>query len=112
MTLLAQKIENPVIKDSLRNITGMEFANRMVQFIISLLMTISIIYFLVFFILGGIHFIQSGGDKNKAEEAKHQLTNAVTGLAVTFLALVIAKLVGRAFGIEDLENLKIILPTL
>lgn len=112
MLLLAQKIENPVLKDSIKGIGGVEFMNRAIPFLVSWLLTIGFLFFLVYFILGGIHFIQSAGDKNKVEEAKHQLTNAIIGIAVVFLAMVVTKLIGLVFGIENLQNLKIILPTL
>ncbi|MBI2590350.1 MAG: hypothetical protein HYW33_00510, partial [Candidatus Blackburnbacteria bacterium] len=57
-------------------------------------------------VLGGIKWITSGGDKNKTEEARQQITSALVGLVVVFSAWAIAQLIRILFDV-DLFNLTI-----
>ncbi len=64
---------------------------------------------LIFFFLlmaGGIKWMMAGGDKEKAGEARGQLTSALIGLVIVFIAWAISSLIGRIFGF-NLLNLNI-----
>lgn len=52
----------------------------------------------IFFILGGIAWITSQGDKTKIEAARKRLVYAVIGLIVAFLSFFIINLIGQFFG--------------
>lgn len=64
-----------------------------------LVVTASVLFFL-WLVLGGIKWITSGGDKNKTEEARQQITAALVGLVVVFSAWAIAGLIKILFGVD------------
>jgi hypothetical protein len=57
--------------------------------------------------VGGIKWMMAGGDKEKAGEARGQLTSALIGLVVIFLAWAISKLLETIFGVNILEGFTI-----
>lgn len=59
--------------------------------------------FVIYFIVGGFKWITSSGDKNKAEEAKTELTQAAIGLIVVAVSYFIAGIVGGVVGIDLLN---------
>ena len=65
---------------------------------IQLLIVLAALVFLFILIIGGIRWILSGGDENKVKEARGQITNALIGLAIVFLAWAILKLMDSLFG--------------
>jgi len=85
--------------------------NSILQTIISALIVITCIYFFIYFVLGGINFITSEGDKGQLEVAKKQLTYAFIGIFVTFSVFAVMRLLGTIFGIPGLQNLTIDVPT-
>ena len=72
---------------------------------------IGALLFVFMFIIGGVKWIASGGDKNKVEEARGTVTNAIIGLAVLFGLYMIIGLLSSFFGIDllqiDLNKIKI-----
>ena len=113
MQVFAQnKVVNPVLDPVIRNLEGVAFFNRALPMIINWLILIGVIYFLFTLFLGAFKYISSQGDKNKVQEAQAQLTNAFVGLVILFAVFAILKLVGQVFGLQNLENLQIILPGL
>jgi len=73
------------------------------------LVVVALVFFFIL-ILGGLKWITSGGDKGKVEAARNQITHALIGLAIVFVAWAIIRLLGTLFGIPDILNLEI--PTL
>jgi cytochrome bd-type quinol oxidase subunit 2 len=65
--------------------------------------------FILYFILGGISWITSGGERDKIEKAKQQMTNAVIGLIIMVAAYGIAFIVGKVLGINILDPSEYIL---
>lgn len=60
---------------------------------------------IVFFVYGGLLFITSAGDKNKAETAKTALTNGLIGLVIVLGVNVIVSIISRLFsGGTDFVN--------
>lgn len=68
--------------------------------LINLLFIIAIVLALIFLILGGIRWIMSGGDPKAVEGARKQITYAVIGLIVVFLAFLIVNFIGNFFNIK------------
>lgn len=56
----------------------------------------------IFFILGGIGWITSQGDKGKIEAARKRIMFAVIGLIVAFASYMIINTVGQFFGVNPL----------
>lgn len=59
--------------------------------------------FILYFVLGGISWITAGGQPDKVENAKKQMTNAVIGLIIVVAAYGIAFIVGNVLGIPILQ---------
>jgi len=53
----------------------------------------------IYMVYGGVQWIMSGGEKDKLNEAKAKITQAIVGLAVVASAWAIFKLVDYFFGI-------------
>lgn len=53
----------------------------------------------IYMIYGGIEWVMSGGEKDKLNDAKAKITQAIVGLAVVASAWAIFKLVDYFFGI-------------
>jgi magnesium-transporting ATPase (P-type) len=77
--------------------------------LIRLVLMIAAIVFFFMLVMGGIKWIMSEGDKTKLDTARQQITNALIGLVIIFVAWAIIVLVNQLFGI-DLMGLD--LPTL
>lgn len=66
-------------------------------------------------ILGGINWMSSGGDKGKMEEARHRLTNALTGIFIVFASWSIYIIILNFLGISPIGAngiINLILPSL
>lgn len=58
------------------------------------------VIFFFWLILGGIQWIISGGDKQKTEAARGQITSALVGLVIVFSAWAIAQLIKTLFNVD------------
>jgi hypothetical protein len=97
----AQQVENPVL-----------YTNNVIQTVFSIFFIVGVIYFMWHFIMAGYHLISTEGDPKKLTTAKDQLTFALLGLIVIFSVFAILKFIGYVTGIDGLENLNIIWPSL
>lgn len=61
--------------------------------------------FFFMFILGGIRYIQAGGDEKAVTAARSSLTQAVIGLVVVVAAFLITQLLFTLFGIKGFIQL-------
>lgn len=52
----------------------------------------------LFLVIGGYKYITSGGDTEQIESAKGTIMNALIGLAIVLLALMIVRVVANAIG--------------
>jgi cbb3-type cytochrome oxidase subunit 3 len=81
----------------------------MVSAAINITLIIAVILFVFNLIFGGIKFILSGGDKERADNARRQLVNAIIGVFIVFSSWALLNLASEFFGV-DLLNFEI--PTL
>jgi len=72
--------------------------------VIGFLTVIAVIWFLIQFLIGGISWISSAGDKTKLTEARDRLSNAFIGLLVVVAGWAILALAGQFFGWSDILN--------
>jgi len=70
---------------------------------IRLVLVVTALVFFAMLIWGGIRWIMSKGDKTEVENARNQITNALIGLAIIFVAWAIIKLIESLFGISILQ---------
>ncbi|MBU2592746.1 MAG: hypothetical protein ABH867_00100 [Patescibacteria group bacterium] len=71
--------------------------------LVRLLLVIVVLVFFFILVLGGVRWITSRGDKAEVEGARNQITHALIGLAIIFVAWAIIQLVGTMFGVELLN---------
>jgi len=72
--------------------------------VIGFLTVLAVIWFLIQFLIGGISWISSAGDKTKLTEARDRLSNAFIGLLVVVAGWAILALAGQFFGWSDILN--------
>ncbi|MEK7543626.1 MAG: hypothetical protein AAB557_02065 [Patescibacteria group bacterium] len=60
----------------------------------------------LYLITGAMHWITSGGDKTKLEEARNRIIHSIVGIIVVASSWAIITLIGQFIGL-DLENLPI-----
>ncbi len=94
------KLNNPILPPQLRNLSGVEFIQRAVTIGVSLLLVAGAVVFVFIFLIGGIRWITSAGDKAAMEGARGQVTNALIGLAILLSVFAIIQLLGSIFGIS------------
>ena len=97
------EIAPPVEAENLKNI---EFSN-LISGVITLVFIVASLVFFFMLVVGGIKWMMAGGDKEKAGEARGQLTSALIGLIVIFLAWAISTLLGTLFGVDILGGFTI-----
>jgi hypothetical protein len=98
-----QGITNPALGESVRNLSGTEFFNKLLPNLISLSFIVGAIIFVAIIIVGAIQWIISGGDKAAIESAKSKITNAVIGLVILLSLFAIIYILENFFGIKLLE---------
>lgn len=64
--------------------------------------------FVIYFTLGGLKWLTSGGDKAKVQEAQTQMTQGVIGLVAIVAGLFVVGIVGNVLGIDFLNPFKTI----
>lgn len=111
MNTLAANLVNPALGTNLQTLNGVTFTQRLVPVLILLVLTIGVIIFIFNLLLGGVAYINSGGDKGKAEAARSKITHAVIGIVVMFAVYMAISLMGAIFGMDffilDLGSLQI-----
>ena len=101
---LAANIHNPLIPSTGQTPdTAVSFLEGGVNAVLTFLFTAAFILFAVMLLWGGIEYILSGGDKEKATVAKARLTHALMGIGFTLLVFAIINLVGYLFGVDLLK---------
>jgi hypothetical protein len=57
---------------------------------------------LIMIVMAGFGLLTSAGDPKKMEMGKQQLTNAIIGFVIVFLAYWIVQIAGYIFGVEEI----------
>ena len=76
---------------------------KMLSNTIGVLTLVGGLMFIIYFVLGGISWITSSGEREKVEKAKKQMTNAAIGLIIVVASYGIAFIIGKVLGIEILN---------
>ncbi len=58
---------------------------------------------LLYLVMGGLEWLNSGGDPEKLKNAQDRITNAVIGMTVLVLTVAIADFLGKVLGINILR---------
>lgn len=78
---------------------NVDAASLISAFVLIVLLVSSILFFFNL-LFGGIKWILSGGRKEKVDEAKSQIVNALIGLVIVFSAFAIVNLLSTFFGVD------------
>lgn len=102
---MEKQITNPVLSKTLTEILegenpGLVFLQLLLHNLIILVFIIAALAFFFMFILGGIQYITSGGEKTATESARGRITAALIGLIIVFLIYAILKLIENFFGFD------------
>ena len=97
---MRQIINNPALSNRIAGLTSEEFISRLLSVVLGLAFIIGSLAFFFIFIIGGIEWITSGGDKVKVDDARRKLTNALVGLILLFSIFAIANLIDTVFGVN------------
>jgi len=83
--------------------TGGEGFGLLINQVLSIVLTISVIAVLFYLILGAFEWITSGGDKGKTEKARDKMTQAVIGLVILVSVVAILMFIQTLFDICILD---------
>lgn len=93
--------------DTLTDATSVgELFARFASTIFGFLTLLAGLAFLLYFALGAIKWITSGGDTNQVEAARNQMTAAAIGLVAIIAAYTVAGIVSLTLGIDILNPAK------
>lgn len=82
--------------------TGLINITKIVSSVIGVMTVAAMIWFIFNFIIGGIQWIASGGDKHNLEQSQQRITNAFMGLLIVAAGWTILALAGKFLGIDTL----------
>jgi predicted secreted protein len=68
--------------------------------LVSLLTLVAGLAFLIYFFLGALNLLTSGGDQQKTQIARQYLLNAIIGLVITVSAYAVAYVISNLLGID------------
>jgi cytochrome bd-type quinol oxidase subunit 2 len=88
------------VKDDASVGTGL---GNLISQIVTVFTVLAGIFFVIYFMIGAFKWITSGGDQNKTEEAKRQLTQAAIGIIVVAVSYFIVSIVGGVLGLNILN---------
>ncbi len=87
--------------------TGKGYATNfgtMFSSILNVVMLVAALLVFAYMIWGGVEWITSGGDKNKAESARNKLTAAIIGLVIIAASYAVITLVVQFLGFSDFND--------
>lgn len=79
---------------------GWETFQGIISATIQILLVVAVILAFIFFLLGGITWITSGGNKEGLEKAKKKITYSILGLIIALLSFAILRFIGTIFGVD------------
>lgn len=88
------------VPTGITNITADFLGQNIFQTGIAVLISIAVFLSFIFFIIGGLMWITSEGNKEKIQSAKNTLTYTIIGLIVVFIAFLIINIIQQFFGIQ------------
>jgi len=84
------------------NISGFNTLGKLLSNLLAIGYFIAGVFFLFNLFIGGIQWLNSGGDPKSLESARGRITNAAIGLIIVVAAFAITLIVERVFGIRIL----------
>ncbi|MCA9372595.1 hypothetical protein KC921_00685 [Candidatus Woesebacteria bacterium] len=97
-------IQNPATADT-NAFTTFEL---IISNVLALLTVLGSLVFIIYFLLGAISWISSGGDTSKVGKARDQMLQGVLGLVVLVIMYAVVGLIGSIVGIDILNPAKVL----
>lgn len=66
--------------------------------VVAIAIPLASIAVLLYFLWAGFNWLTAGGDKQKVEDARTRMTNAIIGMTIVAVALVLSYIVNEFFG--------------
>jgi len=88
------------IRSEVEGFFGYQCIGEFISKLVSLGIIIASLAVFLFLVWGGIEWITAGGDKQKIEEARKRLSNAIIGLTIVALAWAIWGIINYFFGVN------------
>ncbi|OGY11134.1 MAG: hypothetical protein A3A58_03540 [Candidatus Blackburnbacteria bacterium RIFCSPLOWO2_01_FULL_41_27] len=101
MEYLAQRITNPLAPglSPTSTFAGAFQFESILQTIVSWLLVIAVLLFFFYFLIGGIKWITSAGDKNSIESARGTIMHALVGIVIVFAMFAVIKIIEASFSV-------------
>lgn len=96
----AQKIINPGLSANLQALNGSGFFARFFPMLTTVFFIVGAIIFVFVFLIGGIQWINAGGDKVQLQSARDKITQAVIGIFILLSLFAIINLIEIFFGTD------------
>ncbi|MFA5532108.1 MAG: hypothetical protein WDA13_00725 [Candidatus Shapirobacteria bacterium] len=107
------QIINPALKDSESIVADPStYVNSVIQSIFSVFFIVAVVYFIWHFVMAAYHMISSQGEPDKWKAAQKSILYSLVGIVLVFSIFAILKFVGIVTGVQGLQNLKLIWPSL
>lgn len=81
---LLQVIGNPALNQTISAESGGDYLSGIIPAAVAIIFVVGAVLFLLMFVLGGISWISSAGDKATVEAARSRVSNALIGLLILF----------------------------
>jgi len=90
-------------KDSTTGLTALTNAEKFISNAIGAVTILGGLFFLVYFFMGALNWITSGGEKGKVEKARGEMTNGAIGMIILVASYGVIGLVGSLLGFNVLD---------
>jgi succinate dehydrogenase hydrophobic anchor subunit len=106
-------ITNPILNNSWSIASNPQgYINQVLQTVFSIFFIVAVIYFIWHIVMAAYHMISSQGEPEKWKLAQSAIIHAFVGLLLVFSIFAILKFVGAVLGIQGLQSLQLIWPSL
>ena len=95
--------ENEYTKDSAVDHTAISNVEKLISNVIGLVTALGALIFIIYFLMGAVSWITSGGDKGKVESARNKMITGVLGLVILVIAYSVIGFIGNIVGIDILN---------
>lgn len=79
---------------------GVAIVGNFITKMVTLIFIVGSLAFFFMFLLGGVRWITSGGDKGQVESSRAQIIQAITGIIVLFSVYAVARFIKTIFGVD------------
>jgi len=88
------------IDSQVRDYFGYSDIGHFIGNIFNFVIIIAAVAFFAYFVIAGMQYLTSGGNKEKVEKAQKQISNALIGLAIVAASWAVWKIIIYFFGID------------